>query len=131
MVYTAAVLALAGLPPFGTALGKGAVEEAAGGAGTVVFLVVSALTGAAALRVAARVFRGIGPRPERAGPAETAGGHEEPETRGRLSRTPLTMVAVPAVLLAASLCVGLVPALAEGPAGPSAARPRTGRPLPS
>ncbi|MFE1950916.1 complex I subunit 5 family protein [Streptomyces sp. NPDC059524] len=113
VLYTVAALALAGLPPFGTALGKGAVEEASGFAGTVLFTVVSALTGAAVLRVAARVFRGLGPRPRRASEQETKGGDEEPETRGRLSRVPLPMVAVPVALLAGSLAVGVWPGLGE------------------
>ncbi|MGW2341265.1 complex I subunit 5 family protein [Streptomyces sp. NPDC001661] len=114
VLYTVAALVLAGLPPFGTALGKGTTEEAAGVAGTVLFLAVSAVTGGAVLRVAARVFWGVGPRPKRAGSATTSGGDEEPETRERLRRVPLPMLAVPAALLAGALAAGLVPAFAEG-----------------
>ncbi|MFZ3566485.1 complex I subunit 5 family protein [Streptomyces sp. BH097] len=112
VLYTVAALVLAGLPPFGTALGKGTTEEAAGAAGTALFLAVSAVTGGAVLRVAARVFWGVGPRPERAGAATTTGGDEEPETRERLRRVPLPMLAVPALLLAGALAAGLVPAFA-------------------
>ncbi|MGW2228419.1 complex I subunit 5 family protein [Streptomyces formicae] len=114
VLYTVAALALAGLPPFGTALGKGAAEEAAGVVGTLLFTVVSALTGAAVLRVAARVFWGLGPRPRPTQAQETTGRDEEPETRGLLSRVPLPMVAVPAALLTGVLAVGLVPAFATG-----------------
>ncbi|WP_063797984.1 proton-conducting transporter membrane subunit, partial [Streptomyces sp. 150FB] len=53
-------LALAGLPPFGTGLGKALTEEAAGAPLTALFVAVSAVTGGAVLRVAARVFRGWG-----------------------------------------------------------------------
>ncbi|MGD6740652.1 complex I subunit 5 family protein [Streptomyces sp. BH106] len=114
VLYTVAALVLAGLPPFGTALGKGTTEEAAGTVGTALFLVVSAVTGAAVLRVAARVFWGVGPRPERSRSATTTGGDEEPETSEPLRRVPLPMVAVPGLLLAGALVAGLVPAFAEG-----------------
>ncbi|WP_328732949.1 complex I subunit 5 family protein [Streptomyces caniferus] len=116
-------LALAGLPPFGTALGKAVIEEAAGGWATALCVLVSAVTGGAVLRAGARVFLGLGPVPE--GPAresrpaadaeETTGEAEEPETRGgRLSRVPDSMLVVPTVLLAGALAVGLVPALRTG-----------------
>ncbi|TGN72810.1 NADH dehydrogenase [Streptomyces bauhiniae] len=116
-LFTVGGLALAGLPPFGTGLGKAATEEAAGGALTVVFVAVSAVTGGAVLRVAARVFGGLGNRPGEEPPSETAyetkGGGEEPETAGLLRRVPDTMLAVPAVLLAGALVVGVVPAVAR------------------
>ncbi|POX46185.1 complex I subunit 5 family protein [Streptomyces sp. Ru72] len=105
-------LALAGLPPFGTSLGKAVLEEA-GGPLTVLYVVVSAVTGGAVLRVAARVFYGLGPQPQVDSSYETTGTGEEPETRHRLRRIPDTMTAVPAVLLAASLAVGVVPGFAQ------------------
>ncbi|MEV0091207.1 proton-conducting transporter membrane subunit [Streptomyces sp. NPDC050738] len=104
-------LALAGLTPFGTALGKGVTEEAAGGAFTVLFVAVSAVTAGAVLRVAARVFLGLGPRPTGDPAQETDGEGEKPETTAQLGRVPATMAAVPAVLLAGSLAVGLAPGL--------------------
>ncbi|WP_030017528.1 complex I subunit 5 family protein [Streptomyces monomycini] len=109
-------LALAGLPPFGTGLGKAVTEEAAGGWQAALFVVVSAVTGGAVLRAVARVFLGLGVRPEAAGQAEartdeTSGKDEEPETAGPLSRIPDTMLAVPVVLLAGALAVGVVPGL--------------------
>ncbi|MGW4223211.1 complex I subunit 5 family protein [Streptomyces bauhiniae] len=116
-LFTVGGLALAGLPPFGTGLGKAATEEAAGGALTVLFVAVSAVTGGAVLRVAARVFGGLGARPGEEPPSETAyetkGGGEEPETAGLLRRVPDTMLAVPTVLLAGALVVGVVPAVAR------------------
>ncbi|MGV9900039.1 complex I subunit 5 family protein, partial [Streptomyces tendae] len=102
-------LGLAGLPPFGTALGKSVAEEAVGGPLTVLYVLASAVTAAAVLRVAARVFLGLGPAPEEAGGEgaadmyETTGTGEEPETRQRLGRVPDTMTVVPALLLAGAL----------------------------
>ncbi|WFB06480.1 complex I subunit 5 family protein [Streptomyces sp. LX-29] len=131
-------LALAGLPPFGTGLGKAVAEEAAGhlaGWLPAVFVLVSAVTGGAVLRAGLRVFAGAGREPSGrreagAGPGdgrpaapgagdgaegpETRGEHEQPETGGRLGRIPVTMTAVPCALLAGSLAVGVIPALAAG-----------------
>lgn len=112
VLYIVGALSLAGLPPFGTGLGKAVLEEAVGGPLTVLVVAVSAVTGGAVLRVAARVFFGLGPRPDDESSYETTGKEEEPETRSRLSRVPDTMTAVPAVLLVASFAVGAVPAFA-------------------
>ncbi|MFG2784736.1 complex I subunit 5 family protein [Streptomyces prunicolor] len=111
-LYVVGALSLAGLPPFGTGLGKAVLEEAVGTPLTVLVVAVSAVTGGAVLRVAARVFFGLGPRPDDESSYETTGKGEEPETRSRLSRVPDTMTAVPAVLLVASLVVGAVPGFA-------------------
>ncbi|WNM33116.1 complex I subunit 5 family protein [Streptomyces sp. Li-HN-5-11] len=114
VMFAVGALALAGLPPFGTGLGKAVSEEAVGGPLTVLYVLVSALTGAAVLRVAARVFLGLGPRPEEGQDQDrTTGSGEEPETRQRLKRVPTTMRAVPAVLLAGALAVGVVPGFAD------------------
>ncbi|GHB66079.1 hypothetical protein GCM10010377_66170 [Streptomyces viridiviolaceus] len=117
VLFTAGALGLAGLPPFGTALGKSVTEEAVGGPLTVVYVLASAVTAGAVLRVAARVFLGLGPRPQEAagdeGAYETTGSGEEPETRQPLSRVPDTMTAVPAVLLAGALAAGAVPGFAD------------------
>ncbi|MGW1068291.1 hypothetical protein ACWD4F_27700 [Streptomyces aureus] len=66
---------------------------------TVVFVAASAITAGAVLRVAARVFVGAGERPAAADTYETKGKREQPESRGRLGRVPMTMTAVPAALL--------------------------------
>ncbi|EFF94337.1 NADH-dehydrogenase [Streptomyces sp. e14] len=118
IMFAVGALALAGLPPFGTGLGKAVSEEAVGGPLTVLYVAASALTGAAVLRVAARVFLGLGPRPEERNDEErdedkTSGSDEEPETRQRLDHVPATMRTVPAVLLAAALAVGAVPGFAH------------------
>ncbi|MEU6478764.1 complex I subunit 5 family protein [Streptomyces sp. NPDC047017] len=117
VMFAVGALALAGLPPFATGLGKAVSEEAVGMPLTVLYVAASALTGAAVLRVAARVFLGLGPRPEeRPGEEreedETSGSDEEPETRQRLDEIPRTMRTVPAVLLAAALAAGAVPGFA-------------------
>ncbi|WP_031027564.1 complex I subunit 5 family protein [Streptomyces sp. NRRL WC-3725] len=108
VMFAVGALGLAGLPPFGTALGKSIAEEAVGGPLTVVYVAASAITAGAVLRVTARVFLGLGPRPEDA-EYETSGSDEEPETPGLLRRIPDTMTTVPAVLLAAALAVGVAP----------------------
>ncbi|WP_406319247.1 complex I subunit 5 family protein [Streptomyces sp. NBC_00118] len=109
-LFAAGGLALAGLPPFGTGLGKAVSEEAAGWWPTCVFVAASALTGGAVLRASARIFLGWGPRPSD-NPETTTGKDEEPETRGPLRRIPDTMLAVPVALMAGALAVGLVPGL--------------------
>ncbi|MET8448138.1 proton-conducting transporter membrane subunit [Streptomyces sp. NPDC005209] len=109
VLWGVGALGLAGLPPFGTALGKAVTEEAVGGALAVVYVAASAVTGGAVLRVGARVFLGLGPRPKSEGEFETTGSGERPETPRRLSRVPDTMTAVPALLLAGALAVGTVP----------------------
>ncbi|MBW8793720.1 MAG: NADH dehydrogenase [Streptomyces sp.] len=106
-------LALAGLPPFGTGIGKAVSEEAVGGPLTVLFVLASAVTAGAVLRVGARVFLGLGDPPPKGAAYETTGADEEPETEGRLDRIPATMTLVPAVLLAGALAVGVAPGLPE------------------
>ncbi len=114
-LFLAGGLALAGLPPFGTGLGKALSEDAAGHEAMwlpAVYVLVSAVTGGAVLRAGLRVFYGLGPRPaEREDEPETTGEGEEPEIRGPSRILPAPMVVVPAVLLLGCLAVGLVPAL--------------------
>ncbi|ADP84504.1 complex I subunit 5 family protein [Pseudofrankia inefficax] len=105
-------LALAGLPPFATALGKQFGEEAVGEVGqpwlAAVFVVVSALTGGAVLRLAGRVFFGFGPRPETSVDPEETSGAEEPEAATSTIR--VTMLVPIVVLLAVALVLGVLPA---------------------
>jgi multicomponent Na+:H+ antiporter subunit D len=105
-------LALADLPLFGTTLGKSLLDDAGGSPALTAFtLVVSAVTGGAALRVALRVYFGVGPRPHEMPSSDVASGQdEEPDTEPP-GRTPATMAAAIALLLAGGLAVGVVPGL--------------------
>jgi multicomponent Na+:H+ antiporter subunit D len=110
--------ALAGLPPFGPALGKTVAEEAMERHGQwwapMIFVLVSSLTGAAVLRAALRIYFGTGPRPNRSRSAiETTGSDQEAEVGGLLRRVPLTMLAPIAVLILAALALGVVPGVAD------------------
>lgn len=115
-LFAAGGLALAGLPPFGTGLGKAVEEHAAGlwaGWLPAVFVLVSAITAGAVLRAAARVFLGAGAGPERQRGPETTGGGEEPEVTDPKRRIPVPMLVVPALLLGGCLAVGLSPSLGD------------------
>jgi multicomponent Na+:H+ antiporter subunit D len=118
--YTGAIfvlggLGLAGLPPFGTALGKAIAEHAASplhaGWVLVVFLIASAVTGGAVLRAWGRIFLGWGHRERGQTPAEREAAEERPEITLPRGRTPALMVVPAALLLVGALAVGLVPGL--------------------
>ncbi|HET8979583.1 MAG TPA: complex I subunit 5 family protein [Solirubrobacteraceae bacterium] len=106
-------LLLAALPPFTLFAGKSLLEEAASQAGynwlIVVFVVASAVTGAAVLRVTARIFLGWGPTDAPEAGQARAGRVSEDEVGGRPEHTPPMMIVVPAVLLALALAVALIP----------------------
>lgn len=113
VLFVACALALAGLPPFGVGLGKALAEHAAGGHAAwlpAVYVAVSALTGGAVLRAGLRIFYGAGRPPEPSlSDVETSGEGEEPEVRDPRRAVPVTMTAVPAVLLCGALAVGVAP----------------------
>jgi multicomponent Na+:H+ antiporter subunit D len=101
-------LGLAGVPPFGTFRGKALMEEAAAAAGhpwlTVLFVAVAALTSAALLRAAARVFFGMGvPRLDALRRRTRAAPHPHIHT---------TLIGPAVLLLAGALALGLWPGLA-------------------
>jgi multicomponent Na+:H+ antiporter subunit D len=114
VLFVPAALGLAGLPPFGTALGVSIAVHATVSAGypwvPVLLVLVSAITAGAVLRAGARVFLGLGPRPDVAHSAtdETTTGDEERDTR-LLGRTPGTMLAAIVILVLGSLAVGVLP----------------------
>jgi multicomponent Na+:H+ antiporter subunit D len=120
LIVLVAGLGLAGFPPCGTYLGKALMEESAAHFGqewlSWVFTIVSAVTGAAVLRVAASVFLGWGSDPgaEAASPTEA----ETRETKGG-ARMPAVMVTMAALLALLPAISGLVPGL--GAAGQAAA----------
>ena len=117
-VMVVGALLLAALPPFTTFMGKSLLEAGSAAAGygwlVAVFILVSALTGGAVLRVAGRVFLGWGPKQGPHADQERAAVETEAETRGPRDRTPGLMIVVPAVLLAAALALGLVPGVVPG-----------------
>ena len=106
-------LLLAAAPPFTAFVGKSLIESASSESGygwlVAVFLIVSALTGGAVLRVTGRVFLGwgpsAGPDPSQARAAE----ERVDEERGPREYTAVLMKIVPAVLLAAAALVVFVP----------------------
>jgi multicomponent Na+:H+ antiporter subunit D len=113
VLFAAGALLLAAAPPLTLYLGKSMLEGASTEAGygwlIAVFVLASAMTAGAMLRVTGRVFLGWGPAegpdPRQARAAEK----RVDETRGRRDHTPLVMVVVPAVLLVTAAAVGLVP----------------------
>ena len=104
-------VALAGLPPFGTALGKAVSEDAGLSAGLpwvpVLFVAVSAMTGAAVVRVTCRVYFGMGRRPADADPGQASGRSEQPDDP--VERVPWTMWVPAVVLLLGALVIGILP----------------------
>jgi multicomponent Na+:H+ antiporter subunit D len=100
-------LGLAGVPPFGTFRGKALMEEAATAAGhpwlTLLFVAVAALTSAALLRAAGRVFLGLGPPVAPRAARSPTGPHPHIHS---------TLVGPAVLLLAGALAVGLAPGLA-------------------
>jgi multicomponent Na+:H+ antiporter subunit D len=115
MAFALAGLALAGLPPFGTALGKTLIEHAAEEIHRSwvfwVFAFASIVTGAAVLRAAGRVFLGWGEREREESPAEVEADVEGPETRGAHNRTPAPMAIAAGAMLAVALGIGLWPGI--------------------
>ena len=114
VVYAAAALGLAGLPPFCTATGKSLIEHAARGyeAGLIEAVMVfsSALTAAAVLRAGGRIFFGFAkvPGEEQGAPTEE---RSEPETQGRRF-LPSVMLPPAAALVGLAIFLGLLPSLA-------------------
>ena len=118
VIFTAAAFGLADLPPFGTFLGKGWIEDSAAAPWlTAILLVCGILVGGAVLRVAGGVFYGLGDPPGE-GPRMAAEANEETgETDEARQRTPLSMLVPAAALAALGLAVGvaaMVPKVAAG-----------------
>jgi multicomponent Na+:H+ antiporter subunit D len=113
LLMAVGALLLAALPPFTLFAGKSLIEESASGAGygwlVAVFVVVSAATGGAVLRVTGRVFMGWGPNDAPDAGQARAGRATEEEVEDPPEHTPPMMIAVPSALLLIALAVGLVP----------------------
>jgi multicomponent Na+:H+ antiporter subunit D len=112
-------LLLSAMPGVTSFFGKSLLESAALKAHDPwlpsVFVISSILTGGAVLRVTGRVFLGWGAA-ERSEDVQTTGAAEEEEDEETVSSdyTPPLMLVVPAVLLAGSLVLGLIPGLVPG-----------------
>ncbi|MGH9125259.1 MAG: complex I subunit 5 family protein, partial [Acidimicrobiales bacterium] len=108
-------LALAGLPPFGTDVGKSLIEEARAYPWLPWLLgFCGALTGGAVLRATGRIFLGLGPAAH--DDDEEGSGTRGPELRETtedFDRTPATFLGVAMALLAAGLVLGLLPGIAD------------------
>ncbi|MDQ3752672.1 MAG: NADH-quinone oxidoreductase subunit D [Actinomycetota bacterium] len=108
-------LGLAGLPPFGTFVGKALIGEEAARLGYpwVTYLIVAAsvLTAGPVLRAGARVFWGLGPGEAYDHHSEAEGDEGEPETSEARDTTPPLMWTTAAILLGVSLVAGLIPDL--------------------
>ncbi|HEX3424758.1 MAG TPA: complex I subunit 5 family protein [Acidimicrobiales bacterium] len=115
VLFAIGALALAGLPPFGTDLGKSLIEEGA----TYPWLpwltgLCGALTGGAVLRASGTIFLGLGPDdpPEKLEGRETRG-PEMRETTSNFDQTLPTFLGAAVALLAAGLAVGLIPKVSD------------------
>jgi multicomponent Na+:H+ antiporter subunit D len=113
VLFAAGGLLLAAAPPFRSFAGKSLLESASSDAGygwlIAVFVLVSAMTGGAVLRVTGRVFGGWGPA-EGPDPSQARAAEERvDEERGPREYTPPLMIAVPDMLLAAAAVLGLIP----------------------
>jgi multicomponent Na+:H+ antiporter subunit D len=111
--FTLAALGLADLPPFGTFLGKGWIDDSAIGTSasgpwlSAVFCLCTILTAGAVLRFAFGVFYGLGDPPGE-DPRMTAEADEEKgETESGRQRTPLTMLVPLCVMVAFGLAAGI------------------------
>jgi multicomponent Na+:H+ antiporter subunit D len=116
-LFCIAALALAGLPPFGTCVGKAIIEKSAQalhyGWISPLFLICSALTGGAVLRAGGSVFFGLGTPNFMSESAPTAGDREPPETSAGSAKTPVMMWLPLLLVLGLSLAAGALPQVSE------------------
>lgn len=117
MLFALGGLGLASLPPFGTFLGKGLIEDAASAEGyawaTAVLIIASICTGGAVLRAAGNIFLGWGQQKEDFSASEE-GDQSESESGGPSPTTPAVMFVPMLVLLAAGFILGVAPSLGQG-----------------
>ena len=123
VVFTLAAFGLTDLPPFGTFLGQGYIDDSAWAHGlpwvTVVFVICAILTGGATFRVAGGVFYGLGDAPSEDAEMAQMAAEETSETDSDKQRTPLTMIVPPTLLVACAAALGLI--TPPGAAVPAAA----------
>jgi multicomponent Na+:H+ antiporter subunit D len=107
-IFTAAALGLADLPPFGTFLGKGWIDDSAAEPWlTAVFLVCTVLAAGAALRAAGGVFYGLGDPPGEDPQMAAEASEETGETDTGRQRTPLSMIVEAAIMVLLALATGV------------------------
>jgi multicomponent Na+:H+ antiporter subunit D len=118
VLFAVGAVLLAAAPPFTAYAGKSVLEATAASSGygwlVPLFIIVSAVTGGAVLRVTGRVFLGWGPDtgPD---PAQARAAEERvDETRDERDHTPRPMIVVPAVLLVAAAAAGVLPGAVPG-----------------
>jgi multicomponent Na+:H+ antiporter subunit D len=99
---------------FGKSLLDGAALDAGYGWLPAIFVIASALTGGAVLRVTGCVFLGWGPKRRAHEEQARAAREQQDEETASRRRTPLLMLLVPGVLLAAAIVVGLIPGAVPG-----------------
>jgi len=114
VLFAAAGLVLAAVPPVTLFYGKALLDQAASAAHLswlpAIFLIASMLTGGAVLRASGRIFLGLGPSaPGEAEHQAVEAREREDEESAPRERTPPLMLIVPAVLLAGAVAVGLIP----------------------
>jgi len=118
VIFTVAAFGLADLPPFGTFLGKGWIEDSAAAPWlTAIFIACGVLVGGAVLRVAGGVFYGLGDPPGEDPQMAAEANEETGETDEGRQRTPLSMLVPAAALAALGLAAGIaamVPTIASG-----------------
>ncbi|HWI59180.1 MAG TPA: proton-conducting transporter membrane subunit [Bacillota bacterium] len=109
LTFVVGGLGLAGFPPFGTYLGKQLMEEAGASLNqhwlTWVFLLSSALTGGAVLRVAGTVFLGLNPGRGKEAQSPSAA-QQPPETKGSRREIPVVMLSMAVLLVIMPLISG-------------------------
>jgi multicomponent Na+:H+ antiporter subunit D len=118
VLFAVGGLVLAGVPVATLFFGKSLLNHASLEGGypwlPAIFVIASALTAGAVLRVTGRVFLGWGPvRHPNDQQAREAREQEDEESTPRSSTPPLMLV-VPGVLLAAAIVVGLIPGAVPG-----------------
>jgi multicomponent Na+:H+ antiporter subunit D len=108
IVFTLAGLGLADLPPFGSFLGQGWIDDSSAGWWlAAICCACTVLTGGAVLRVAGGVFYGLGDPPSEDPQMAAEANEETGESDSGRYRTPLSMLVPPCVLVLLGLAAGV------------------------
>lgn len=111
-------LVLSGIPVVTLFFGRSLLNGASLAAGypwlPTIYVIASAITGGAVLRVTGRVFLGWGASERREEPQVRQAREEEDEETAPRTFTPPVMLAVPAALLLGAVVIGLIPGAVPG-----------------